>query len=187
MKVWPDVTLAIILAAVFATIVDALRVGSLVRGALRKLKNRFAQVSEYRIRRRIRQLTRERERLQSFRDNDRTIILLVLRSITVGLIVISFAIVLLICTNLELPVLSMPLLPKWINEPLNDTARANGNFVAVAMFAGASVIFLSSFRYAYLDTMKDLELQILIVSDDIHDLEQRLGRRSAEAKKEGQI
>jgi hypothetical protein len=78
-KVWHELWLALVLAAVFAIIADLIRIGSRIREIIRSLKNFLAGRSRIRIAKRIRQLERERQKLATYLDSDKTLYLHLLR------------------------------------------------------------------------------------------------------------
>ncbi len=97
-RYWPDLVIAVI----FAVIVDLLRVSSLVRAGWRWVKDKIAAGSLYRLNNRIAEQKRYRDMLQSYIKSDKAFYLATLRAIMGLLMLFSIAGVSLILERLGL-------------------------------------------------------------------------------------
>lgn len=85
LRYWPDLVIAVVLAFVFAVVVDLLRISSGIRASVRWLKDKAAESSVREINQRIAQQEKYRNQLQSYLDSDKAFYLAMLRNI-VGLL-----------------------------------------------------------------------------------------------------
>src|ERR1700687_4713532 len=81
LRYWPDLLIAIVLAFVFAVVVDLLRISSGIQAGARWLKDKAAESSVREINQRIAQQEKYRNRLQSYLDSDKAYYLAMLRNI----------------------------------------------------------------------------------------------------------
>ena len=101
LRYWPDLVIAVVLAFVFAVVVDLLRVSSGIRACARWLKDKAAESSVAEINRRIAQQEKYRNRLQSYLDSDKAFYLAMLRNIAGLLLFMCIAGVFLILSKIR--------------------------------------------------------------------------------------
>ncbi len=86
---WVEILIAVLLAAIFAVVADALSVGSAVRASIRQMRNRLAERSFTRIRNRIKQLNLQRSGVALYASSDKALYLNTLR-LLLGMLVLGF-------------------------------------------------------------------------------------------------
>jgi hypothetical protein len=151
---WPDIVVAIVLAA----IADLLRIGSFVRSSARHIKNRLAEQSAGRLRKRIAQLQTYRDALRENVSSDKALYLGTLRFIIAVLLFMCIAGMLLIMYHLRI----VP----------------NGDIGALFVLAFAVGIGTQALRLAGLDTKHKLSDFIGKLDRDISALQDKLRRRT---------
>lgn len=89
---WRDIVIALVLAVIFAVIVDAMKVGSGIRAAIRHVRNRLAERSIEKLRKRLDELKKGKARLVECLTSDRALYLYVLQFIAgvLGTLAMSF-------------------------------------------------------------------------------------------------
>ena len=154
MRWWPDIVLAVGLAAVFAVVVDLLRVGSRIRNGTRHLKNKLSERSVARLRKRIAELEQYRDRVALYLSSDRALYLTALGIILGVLTFISSGAIIAILDRLG--------------------AIPNGDILTLMPFAIAIVLAVYGMRLASLVTPEKVSELIATLDADIADLKAKL-------------
>jgi hypothetical protein len=149
---------ALIFAAMFATIVDTLRVGSSLRAAGRQLKNKLSERSVARLRKRIAQLETWRNTINSYASSDKALYLNMFRTVLVILICM--------CGGAIASILSL-LQPN------------QGNLLPIVlMFVLPILIALSGLKIAALDSRSKISALVAELDSEIADLKRKLNART---------
>jgi hypothetical protein len=82
---WRELLFAIVFAIICAVIVDALDIGSALRTGVRRIRNRLSERSMSRLRRRIAELEKYRDSVNSYASSDKALYLVMFRFVLVTL------------------------------------------------------------------------------------------------------
>jgi hypothetical protein len=152
-RYWPDVVLAFVLGV----IVDLLRIGSLIRIGIEQVKNKAAEGSVTRLRKRIAKLETLRETIKSYSD----------KAIYVGALRAILAVLVLMCSA-ALPIIadSMGVLQ-------------NGKVLGSCILAYTIGVTVAAMRFFSLDTDNKQKFEHVIrrLDEDISALETKLRKR----------
>ena len=168
--------LAIIFAVVFAIIADAMSIGSRVREALRRFKNKRAERSVTRLRERIRVLGHRRKMLAS-----RTaVLLLALQSTLSTLLLVSGGLAFLVVRAIDIPTYLDRLAvlaakqhvdPRWIATPfLDNLIRAELMLGSLFLFVVGASSAIAGLRLVKVDSDGELAKAIAQLDNEISDL-----------------
>ena len=151
---WPDVVIAIVLAV----IADLLRIGSAIRSGARQIKNRLAEQSVERLRKRIADLEKYQNTVKLYASSDKALYLSMFRFI--------IAIPVVMCIGAVLALMdTLGVLP-------------NGNIGAICVFSLTVGVGIQAMRFASLDTERKLFDFIAKLGGEIAALQEKLRRRT---------
>jgi hypothetical protein len=151
---------AIVLALIFALIVDILGIGTHSREAIRYFRNRMAEQSTSRLAKRIEQLKDYQKRLSS----DRWLYLFSFQCIFLTLISFSLAAICLIFTRAHL-IQSHP------------EVVFNIMFFVLSFICFGGGFAWAGLRHVYRDTPEKMQRLVRKVGHEIEDLEKKLAKR----------
>ena len=151
----------ILFAAMLAIIVDLFRVGSSIRSVGRFIRNKWAEKSVGRIRKRIRELEVYRDSLASYLISDKAHYLSTLRNILALLVSVTLGISILVVSRL-------PLFPRYPVVP------GSGDLFALICFAMAIVIGVVGLQIAAPDYQSKISKMIVGVDANIAKLSAKL-------------
>ena len=151
---WPDLVLALILAA----IAESLRIGSRIRGAMRHLQNKLAERSAGRIRKRVQSLEQYRDSLAIYLSSDKAHYLVTLRCV--------LAVLVFMATGASVFVLGR-ILARLLHSPNYDP-------LALLCFVIGALVGILALRVASLDTQAKISEAIRNVDSDIQNLRAKL-------------
>lgn len=172
MKLWPDVAVALVAAIVFAIVVDALRIGSLLREGVRHAKNRAAEYSVSHLRRRIAQLSRIRDKVQLYAQSDRALLLMLMRFFFGTLMYICVGVVLALVSNVPIPSLAHI---ATVPAPLpGNKLRSELDAFSIMMFLSAGAMAGLGMKNAFVDTKSLMKLEVAKVDFEIQQLNDKL-------------
>ena len=153
---WVDILIAVLLAAIFAVIADALSVGSAIRASIRQMRNRQAERSVARIRNRIAQLKLQRDTYALYASSDKALYLNTLRLLLAMLVLGFSGIAVLILREVV-----------GINDP-------GFLLTALLLFAMAIVIGIYGITLTALDTREKVAALLAKLDSEIHGLKKKL-------------
>jgi hypothetical protein len=169
-KVWHEMWLALSLALVFAVIVgivaDTMRIGSHIRGRLRRIKNKRAERSVENLRQRIKELNEQRDRLASYISSDRAFFLMLFRMIIVLITLLAISACCFVVSQLQSERMRLFLSPDhWLGICLYG--------LALTVLVG-----FSAKRFSGLDRKEKFEVEIAKVEGETAKLEAKLASRT---------
>jgi hypothetical protein len=150
-----------------------LRIGSLVRGGLRRIKNKLAEHSENRLRKRIAALEKEKDTLMKYLASDKRLYLEIFRAILGSLVLICFGLFLLAMRWLMGENMNLYPSPLYSRFHIDHLVRMLSTFAALVFLVGAlgplEAIFISSW-----DSRGKIETLIAGLDREISDLNRHL-------------